>query len=550
MKTTWTVGKKIAAGYAFAQFLLLVMGGMSVLSLILLTNNSWWVTHTFQVLEKLEGILSSLKDAETGQRGFMLTRDDRHLEPNENAERTLPNLLREVKELTSDNPDQQRRLNEFDLLVKRRLELLAETIALRKKDTPKSTAGSPDVKGLKEALETGEMERGKKLMDTIRDAVKVMQDAEHDLLKQRARTEANTVFWTQFTIVACTLMSMVGLFLVGFVVTRGITRPLGAVAAMSRKIAEGDLRQEKLVVVSHDETGQLTAVFNGMLDSMRGLTMQLALVTENLNTSAAEILASTQQQATSTREQAATVQQVTTTMEEISQSGAQTSSRAKLVAAAAVATGVAGNSGMQAVKDTTRTMASIREQVEEVAENIVALSEKTLAIGEIIATVNDIAERSNLLALNAAIEAATAGEQGNRFSVVAQEMKNLSDQAKDSTVQVRTILNDIQKGINSSVMLTEEAVKRVETGRLQADVTEQTIRQMAGTTLESVEAFEQIIGAGSQQQIGIEQVAQGMKDIRQAATQTATGTIQLERAVTNLNDLSKELRSAVGRYKV
>ena len=138
------------------------------------------------------------------------------------------------------------------------------------------------------------------------------------------------------------------------------------------------------------------------------------------------------------------------------------------------------------------------------ADNIVALSEKTQAVGEIIATVNDIAEQSNLLALNAAIEAAAAGDQGSRFSVVANEMKNLADQAKESTVQVRTILGDIQKGINSSVMLTEEAVKRVEAGKQQADVTERTIREMAETTQESVQAFQQIIGAANQQQIGFE----------------------------------------------
>jgi methyl-accepting chemotaxis protein len=202
------------------------------------------------------------------------------------------------------------------------------------------------------------------------------------------------------------------------------------------------------------------------------------------------------------------------------------------------------------VQDTNRTMTTIREQVEEVAGNVVALSEKTQAVGEIIATVNDIAERSNLLALNAAIEAAAAGEQGNRFSVVANEMKNLADQAKDSTVQVRTILGDIQKGINSSVLFTEEAVKRVEAGKQQADVAEQTIRQMAQTTLESVQAFEQIIGAGNQQQIGFEQVAQGMKDIREAARQTATATAQLEQAVGNLNGLSQELKKAVGRYQL
>src|SRR5581483_1997406 len=198
--------------------------------------------------------------------------------------------------------------------------------------------------------------------------------------------------------------------------------------------------------------------------------------------------------------------------------------------------------GLQAVQETTRTMGAIREQIEEVAENIVALSEKTQAVGEIIATVNDIAERSNLLALNAAIEAAAAGDQGSRFSVVANEIKNLADQAKESTVQVRTILGDIQKRINSSVMLTEEAVKRTETGKQQADVTEDTIRRMADTTQESVQAFQQIISATRQQQIGFEKVTQGMQDIGQAASQTAAGTVQLEKAVASLNAQSHQLR--------
>src|SRR5205814_10329015 len=122
----------------------------------------------------------------------------------------------------------------------------------------------------------------------------------------------------------------------------------------------------------------------------------------------------------------------------------------------AEAASATSKSGLQAVKSTNRTMEAIREQVEEVAEHIVALSEKTQTVGEIIATVNDIAEQSNLLALNATIEAAAAGSEGNRFSVVATEMKNLADRAKACTIQVRTILSEIQKGINTSVMLTEE----------------------------------------------------------------------------------------------
>jgi methyl-accepting chemotaxis protein len=335
-----------------------------------------------------------------------------------------------------------------------------------------------------------------------------------------------------------------------FLVTRGIVTPLGGAAELAREISNGNLKVQKLTAASRDEVGQLTAASNQMLDSLRDLAGQTATVTANINAAAAEILASTQQQAASTKEQAATVQEITTTMEEVRQSGAQITERAKTVATAAEASSATTQAGLAAVQETNRSMEAIRTQVEEVAEKIVALSEKTQAVGEIIATVNDIAERSNLLALNAAIEAAGAGEHGNRFSVVAGEIKNLADQAKESTVQVRTILGDIQKGINSSVMLTEEAVKRADTGKQQADVTEQTIRRMADTTQESVQAFQQIIGATSQQQIGFEQVTQGMQDIRQAASQTAAGTVQLEKAVANLNTQSLQLREAVGRYQL
>ncbi len=335
-----------------------------------------------------------------------------------------------------------------------------------------------------------------------------------------------------------------------WIISRGVVNPLGDVVAVAQRISKGDLRGERLKNGSRDEIGQLAEVFNGMVDSLKDLTGQILSVTGNVNSAAQEIMASTQEQASGTKEQAATVQEVTSTMQELTQSGSEIAERAKQVATAAEATSVASRSGVQAVQDTNRTMEAIREQVEEVAEKIVALSQKTQAIGEIVSTVNDIAEQSNLLALNATIEAAAAGDQGNRFSVVANEMKHLADRAKECTVQVRTILGDIQKGINSSVMLTEEGVKRVEVGKQQADVTERTINEMNNTTLESVKAFQQIIGASNQQQIGFEQVTQGMRDIRQAAEQTAAGTSQLEKAVSNLNALSHQLRAAVEQYQI
>src|SRR6185295_7374292 len=166
------------------------------------------------------------------------------------------------------------------------------------------------------------------------------------------------------------------------------------------------------------------------------------------------------------------------TMQEVSQSGQQIAERAKQVTITAEAVSIANTSGLDAVQKANHTVEAIHEQAEAVAQNIVALSEKTQMVGDILSTVNDIAEQSHLLALNAAIEAAAAGEHGRSFSVVAGEIKNLAHQAKEATGQVRSILGDIQKGINTSVMLTEEVVKRVGSGKTQSDISERTIRHM------------------------------------------------------------------------
>ena len=535
-----TVGKKIGIGFSLALVAVVVVGAVSYQSIAKLTDTADWVEHTHKVLENLEGVLSDVKDAETGQRGYLLTGVDRYLEPYLSGTAGVHQKITDLRELTKDNPDQQRRLDAIEPLIQDKFDELKQTIELR---------GDP-AKGFEAALAVVKTDKGKKVMDQIRSIVADMENEETTLLKKRSEEAQASAHNASYTIVIGTAAAFILSSLVGFFITQGIANRLGGITVAAGRIARGDLRGERLMNGSRDEIGQLADVFNNMVESLKNLTGQILSVTGNVNSAAQEIMASTQQQASGTKEQAATVQEITSTMQELTQSGSEIGERAKQVAAAAEATSVASRSGVQAVQDTNRTMEAIREQVEEVAEKIVALSQKTQAVGEIISTVNDIAEQSNLLALNATIEAAAAGDQGSRFSVVANEMKHLADRAKECTVQVRTILGDIQKGINSSVMLTEEGVKRVEVGKQQADVTERTINEMNNTTLESVKAFQQIIGASNQQQIGFEQVTQGMRDIRQAAEQTAAGTSQLEKAVANLNSLSHQLRGAVEQYQI
>jgi methyl-accepting chemotaxis protein len=349
------------------------------------------------------------------------------------------------------------------------------------------------------------------------------------------------------------IIALIGLAVISIVISylirNSIATPLAAFMDFVERVGRGELSGQT-AATGRDELGQLGTTLNAMVEGLRQLARQSREATENLNASAAEIRASTQEQAASVEEQLAAVQETAATVDEITHAGAQIGKRAQEVIAAAQATAQTSHAGLTAVDETARAMDAIREQAEAVAENIVALSEKTQAVGEIITTVNDISERSHLLALNAAIEAAAAGESGRSFAVVASEMKVLADQAKDATTQVRSILGDIQRGINSSVMLTEEAVKRVTAGKERTDTTQQTITEISSRVQESVQTFQQIVASTNQQQLGIEQVMGALQNIRQASQQTAAGTRQLDTAAANLSDLSQQLLALAERYRL
>ncbi|PXW66910.1 methyl-accepting chemotaxis protein [Methylobacterium sp. B4] len=337
--------------------------------------------------------------------------------------------------------------------------------------------------------------------------------------------------------------------LVTLLISRAVVRPLEDVMNFVAQIGAGDLTG-RLERTGDDEIGRLGATLNRMVAGLADLARTNRAATADLNAAAAEIRASAQEQAASVEEQFAAVQETAATVDEITHSGAQISKRATEVIATAQAAAQTARSGLRAATDTAKAMEAIREQGEAVAGNIVALSEKTQAIGEIIVTVNDISERTHLLALNAAIEAAAAGESGRSFAIVAAEMKLLADQAKSATTQVRGILGEIQRGINSSVMLTEEAVKRASAGKTRTDSTVRTIEEMAARVEEGVQTFQQIVASTNQQQLGIEQVMGALQNIRQASQQTAAGTREVETASANLTELAQGLMALAERYRL
>jgi methyl-accepting chemotaxis protein len=574
----WSIGAKIGSGFGFGLLILLIIGTSAYTNTMHLLESSSWVTHTHQVLAKLEGLLSDLKDAETGQRGFIITGEDRYLQPYDIAVGRVQQTYQDVIEFTKDNSTQQRRLAAFKGPLEARMAVLKETIEQRR-----------GTQGFEAARQMVLSDRGKALMDELRKQVSEMEAEENTLLRQRTDAATHSASMTLDTIVWGTTGAFLIMAVVGFLLTRDIAGPLNQVATIAGDIAKGNLGARLEESQRSDEIGTLLRAFSRMIatlremvsaaqaiaagdlrarvtpqsdvdalgnafatmvDNLRRTTSDLAEAVNVLAASSSQILASTTQVASGAAETGTAIAQTTTTVEEVKQTALVSSQKAKYVSESAQRATQVGATGRKAVEAAVTGIQRIQTQVESIAESVVRLSEQSQAIGEIIATVNDLAEQSNLLAVNAAIEAAKAGEQGRGFAVVAQEVKSLAEQSKHATAQVRTILSDIQKATTAAVLATEQGSKAVEAGVLQSAEAGETIRQLVDSLTEAAQAASQITASSQQQLVGTDQVALAMENIKQASAQNVAGTRQTETAARNLNELGQRLKLLVVQYKM
>jgi methyl-accepting chemotaxis protein len=265
-----------------------------------------------------------------------------------------------------------------------------------------------------------------------------------------------------------------------------------------------------------------------------------------LATSAAEILATTSQQASGATESLAAVTQTAATVDQVVQTAEQSADRARMVAASAQRAAEVGRQGRVAVETTVTAMGDVREQVSGIGDSILALADQAQAIGEIISTVNDLAEQTNMLALNAAIEAARAGEQGRGFAVVAGEVKTLAEQSKAGTARVRQILEQIQRATTAAVTATEQGNRTVADVTRQVTEAGETIRQLAEEVSGAAQSAAQIAASASQQSTGMSQIRQAIGSIQQAAQQNLAATRQAEAAAQEVNRAGAQLIDMVG----
>ena len=313
-------------------------------------------------------------------------------------------------------------------------------------------------------------------------------------------------------------------------------------------LADGDLTVT--ATVSEDITGAIADSINYTIEELRVLVGRIndaagrvTLATEIAQHTSAELLAAAERQAAEIRGAGHSALAMASSMTNVSSDAKQSATVARQSLAAA-------SKGAQAVEDSIKGMNKIREQIQETSKRIKRLGESSQEIGEIVELISDITEQTNVLALNAAIQAASAGEAGRGFTVVAEEVQRLAERSGEATKQIGAIVRTIQTDTQDTISAMEESTRGVVDGAQLSDAAGKALAEIGEVSRTLTALIENISGATRQAAESATKVARKMQEILLVTGQTTAGTQKTATAIGELAGLATELKGSVAGFKV
>jgi methyl-accepting chemotaxis protein len=548
-----SISQKLTSAFLLLITIISVTSAIIYQKLTFIELSAGWTVHTYEVLQTMDLAMASMVDQETGVRGHLLSGEDKFLDPYRGGGKDFADAFRKAKELTSDNPAQQARLDEMGQLAKTwRSEIAEKEIALMAKPETQAEARAMEISGA-----------GKQSMDGIRAKVAEIKGAEQSLLITRSAAQKEAFGLSYRTVVIGAVASLTMAIFMGFILTRGIARPILQTRDAMKKLADGDTSLEVPGLGRKDEVGamaQAVEVFKANMiaaEVLRGEQEQLkaraeadkradmSMLANDFEASVKGVVqtvssASTQLQTTAAS-MSSTAEETSRQAQAVSAASEQATANMQMVASSAEELTSSVNEIGRQVVQATKIAGQAVIEAEGANETVQSLSEAAQKIGTVVKLISDIASQTNLLALNATIEAARAGEAGKGFAVVASEVKNLANQTAKATDEISAQVTAMQGA-------TSESVHAI--GRISETIRE--INGIAATIASAVEeqgaATQEIARNVQQAAVGTSEVSTSISGVTRAAADTGVASSQVLDSAGVLSKDAEALRAEVDSF--
>ena len=332
-----------------------------------------------------------------------------------------------------------------------------------------------------------------------------------------------------------------------WLINRNLITPLRGLMASIVQLSQGHFGQR---INSHrgDELGRLAKATDALHDVLSDTFAGLKHGTRQLDTASDELKTIASQLGQGVENQGLRTDQVATAMQEMASAAQEVASHTAQAARAADDAENATQQGEKAMLGMVKSINDIRDEITGTASVIHRLEADSGRIGEVLAVIHSIAEQTNLLALNAAIEAARAGEQGRGFAVVADEVRNLAQRTAQSTAEINTIIDAVQKGAERAVQAIESGKRSSENGVEQVRQAGEILSGVTGAVQTIRDMSQQIATAAEEQTLVTEDISRNLCELVAIAASNQESVRRTEGASKNLHHVSSTLAELTGRH--
>jgi methyl-accepting chemotaxis protein WspA len=346
------------------------------------------------------------------------------------------------------------------------------------------------------------------------------------------------------------ILALVIILSLGFFITRQIVQSLGRAVGVAQKVSVGDLTTRMEVDNSHDEIGQLLNALKTMTKNLESLIRNIQKSGVQVTTSTTEIAASGKQLEATVNEQVASTNEVVATAREIAATSNQLVKTMDEVTQMAETTTMSASQGQKELNRMSSTMQQLGNATGSISGKLGIISEKANNINSIVTTITKVADQTNLLSLNAAIEAEKAGEYGMGFAVVAREIRRLADQTAIATLDIESMVKEMQSAVSTGVMEMDKFTKEVNQGVQDIGIIGVQLTSIIEQVQSLTPRFEVVDRGMESQAEGAQQISETMAQLSEASTQTAEALREINGAIAQLNEAAQGLHQEISQFKV